>query len=75
MKKIKLGLIAVALIGGFTAFATNVDNDAPDCTDQQQINQDCNGTNVDCCITREPGLEDPNTGQAVPTGTLLLKAF
>lgn len=75
MKHLKLGFIAIALIGGFSAFAGATADDADDCTSQNQINTECNGSSVDCCTVRQAGFVFPNTSTEIPVGITLQKAL
>ncbi|MBW7891307.1 MAG: hypothetical protein H3C48_09865 [Chitinophagaceae bacterium] len=53
MKKIKLGFIAIALLGAATAFATNVtSNGLPECS-QANVSTICEPGDEDCCIATE----------------------
>lgn len=51
MKKVKLSLVAIALIGGLSAFATRETASAQqECPDQPWVDQNCLGNETTCCI-------------------------
>lgn len=67
MKKIKLGFIAIALLGAATAFATNVtSNGLPECS-QANVSTICEPGDEDCCIATEQLTFDGKTYQASET--------
>lgn len=73
MKRVKLGLLAVALMGTIAAFATA--NDDLDLCDQTYVDQNCpQGNDIDCCQATED-IFNPDMSLRTPQGQIVRKPF
>jgi len=60
MKKVKLSIVAVALVmGSLTAFATKSQTKGLPC-DQEYVDENCSTSRETCCIASEEGMTDPD---------------
>jgi len=77
MKSLKIGLIALALATGVTAYATSSKTNETACsTTSGSIDDECPFGIEECCVTTAPVTQDQGAGQVpIAANRLVLKSI